>query len=58
MKSVKVGVIGTNRQSHLLALKSHERADLVAICGRNPERTAERAQKNTGSVKHMPTIAV
>jgi predicted dehydrogenase len=44
MKSVKVGVIGTNRQSHLLAIKSHERADLVAICGRNQARTAERAQ--------------
>jgi len=45
MKRVKVGVIGTNRQSHLLAIKSHERADLVAICGRDPERTAERAQR-------------
>ena len=45
MKSVKVGVIGTNRQSHLLAIKSHERAVLVSICGRNQARTAERAQK-------------
>jgi predicted dehydrogenase len=48
MDKVKVGVIGTSYWAdlmHLPSVKSHEQADLVAICGRNQERAAERADK-------------
>src|SRR5687768_3073330 len=45
---VRVGVVGTSRYAdlmHLPNLKSHPRADLVAICGRNQERAGAMAQK-------------
>ena len=48
MKRVKVGIIGTSWWAdwvHLPSLKSHEKADLVAICGRNQGRTGEIAAK-------------
>ena len=46
MDKVKIGVIGTGlwaNMGHLPSIKSHPQADLVAICGRNQERAAERA---------------
>jgi len=48
MKKCKIGIIGTGQVAgmvHLPTLKSYECADLVAICGRNPQRTAELADK-------------
>ena len=45
---VRIGVIGTSRWAdlmHLPACKSHERADLAAICGRNVECARELARK-------------
>jgi predicted dehydrogenase len=45
---VRVGMIGTSwyaDRMHLPALKSHDRADLVAICGRNRARAEEMARK-------------
>jgi predicted dehydrogenase len=48
MKKIKIGIIGTGRMAatvHLPALVSHEHAELVAICGRNQERTAELAEQ-------------
>jgi predicted dehydrogenase len=47
--SVRVGVIGTSRhteENHLRSLKSHPRAEIAAICGRNQERAREVAQRN------------
>jgi len=46
MDKVKVGIIGTSgwtNMAHLPSIKSHPQADLVAICGRNQQRAAERA---------------
>ena len=45
---VRVGVISTSwwaDMMHLPSLKSHPRADVVAICGRNRDRAEEMAQK-------------
>ena len=45
---VRVGVIGTSWYAdmmHLPNLKSHPRAELAAICGRNRERAEEMARK-------------
>ena len=45
---VRVGVIGTSWWAdtfHLPGLKSHARADLAAICGRNRDRAGEMAKK-------------
>lgn len=47
-EQVRVGVVGTSWYAdfmHLPALKSHPQAQLVAICGRNRERTEEMAKK-------------
>ena len=47
-RQVRVGMVGTSLWAdtmHLPALKSHPQAEIVAICGRNQERTAEIAQK-------------
>ena len=46
--SVRVGVIGTSWFAdlmHLPNLKSHPRAEIAAICGRNRERAEEMAKK-------------
>ena len=45
---VRVGVIGTSWWAdtvHLPSLRSHPRAQLAAICGRNPDRAQEIAHK-------------
>lgn len=45
---VRVGVVGTSWWAdvmHLPSLKSHPRAEVVAICGRHEERTQEIARK-------------
>ncbi|MBI4926283.1 MAG: Gfo/Idh/MocA family oxidoreductase [Anaerolineae bacterium] len=45
-EKVRVGVIGTSGYAsymHYTGIKSHPQAELMAICGRNPERTAELA---------------
>ena len=45
---VRVGVVGTSRYadfSHLPGVKSHPRAQLAAICGRNRDRADEMAAK-------------
>jgi predicted dehydrogenase len=47
---LRVGLIGTSWYDdilHLPAIKSHPRAEVVAICGRNRERAQELAQKYT-----------
>jgi predicted dehydrogenase len=47
-ETVRVGVIGTGWYAdwmHLPNLKSHPKAEVVALCGRNPERAAETARK-------------
>lgn len=49
MSKVRVGCIGTGLICdlvHLPALKSDERVDLVALCGRNRERTQQCADKH------------
>jgi len=48
MERVRIGIIGTSWWAdmvHLPSLASHDRADLVAICGRNQERAREMAAK-------------
>ena len=48
MEKVRIGVIGTSWWAdlvHLPSIASHDRADLVAICGRNQERAREMAAK-------------
>jgi predicted dehydrogenase len=48
MPNVRVGVIGTSWWAdiaHLPRVKSHPRAELAAICGRNPVRAQEMAYK-------------
>ena len=45
---VRVGVIGTSWYAdlaHLPRIKSHSRAELAAVCGRNRERAEEMAGK-------------
>ena len=45
-EKIRVGVIGTSGYAsymHYTGIKSHPQAELTAICGRNPERTAELA---------------
>jgi len=45
---VRVGVIGTSwwaDMMHLPALKSHPRAEVAAVCGRNRDRAEEMAKK-------------
>jgi predicted dehydrogenase len=45
---VRVGVIGTSVYTdnmHLANLKTHPRAQIAALCGRNPERAQALAQK-------------
>ena len=47
-ETVRVGVIGTSWYAdlaHLPRIKSHPRAELAAICGRNRERALEMATK-------------
>jgi predicted dehydrogenase len=47
-ETVRVGVIGTSWWAdgmHLPSLKSHPRAHIAAICGRNRDRAADMAQK-------------
>lgn len=46
---VRVGIIGTSWFTdlvHLPWLKSHPGAEVVAVCGRNPERASELAKKH------------
>ncbi|HEX5689678.1 MAG TPA: Gfo/Idh/MocA family oxidoreductase [Roseiflexaceae bacterium] len=46
--SVRIGVVGTSYWSELVylpVLKDHPRAELVAVCGQNAERTARIATK-------------
>ena len=45
---VRIGVIGTSGWTdlyHLPAVKSHPRAELAAICGRNAARAGDMARK-------------
>jgi len=47
-EQVRVGVIGTSwwaDMMHLPSLKSHPRAEIAAICGRNRDRAEEMAKK-------------
>ena len=47
-EQVRVGVIGTSwfaDRMHLPALKSHSRAEIAAVCGRNRDRADEMAKK-------------
>ena len=48
MNELRVGVIGTNPWAELVhysAIAAHPRASLAAVCGRNPERAQEVADK-------------
>lgn len=48
MERVRVGVVGTSwwaDEMHLPNLKSHPKAEVAAICGRNRERARNMAQK-------------
>lgn len=47
-EAVRVGIVGTSFWADFMflpSLKSHAQAQIVAICGRNPERAAEMAKK-------------
>jgi len=49
MPDVRVGVIGTSQhteENHIRNLKSHARAEIVAVCGRNQERARAVAERN------------
>ena len=55
-EQVRVGIIGTSwwaDMMHLPSLKSHSRAQIVAICGRNRDRADEMAGKY--EIRHVFT---
>ncbi len=48
-KKIRVGVVGTSwftETFHIASLKSHPRADVVAVCGRRQDYTEEIARKH------------